>query len=63
MKYEAAKKFITRELKDLDVHEKSVAWKLIYENAVAASDVLTKAELKKLIADSIDLYPLALFEG
>ena len=59
MKIEAAKKLIVKELKDLDIPEGSQAYKLIYDNAIAASEVLTK---KELIEGSADSFPNHLFE-
>lgn len=62
MKIEAAKKLILKELKDLDISEGCQAYKLIYDNAIAASDILTKSELIKLIEESADSLPNHLFE-
>lgn len=62
MKIEAAKKLIVKELKDLDISENSQAYKLIYDNAIAASEILTKKELIELIEGSADSLPNHLFE-
>lgn len=62
MKIEAAKKLIVKELKDLDISENSQAYKLIYDNAIAASEILTKKELIELIEGSADSFPNHLFE-
>lgn len=56
-----AAKFIEKELKDLDVPPKSEAYRLTHEQALVASEVLTKAELKKYIVEYLDLLPLRLF--
>jgi hypothetical protein len=61
MKLETAKKLITKQLKDLDVKPGSDAYRLIYEQSINAADVLTRAELIKMIEELIDTLPLRLF--
>lgn len=57
-----AKKFIEKELKELEIKRSSDAYRLTLEQSVAAAEVLTRAELKKYIVEYLDLLPLHLFE-
>lgn len=57
-----AKKFIEKELKDLNIRPRSEAYRLCHEQALAASELLTKAELKKFIVEYLDILPLSLFD-
>lgn len=49
-------KFIENELRDLDVEKGSEAYDYIYNQAVAAADILTKKELKQLIEDHLESF-------
>lgn len=51
-------KYIESELTNLDIQRGSDAWIAIYRNASAASDILSKKELKQLIADMLEQFPL-----
>lgn len=48
---------IQRELKDLDVPQFSMAYKVIFQNALEASDIMTSKELKQYISDYLDTLP------
>ena len=54
-----AKEFVKRELQNLDIEEGSWAWRDVYENAVEAADIMSKAQVRKLIEERIELLPLA----
>lgn len=54
-------KFIESELVNLDVPNSSRAYPIVYENALAASETLTKAELKAYIAEYVDCPPNNMF--
>ncbi len=54
--------WIKKELKDLGVSEESRAFGLVLENAVSASDVMTKNELKKYIEDYLETLPTSYWE-
>lgn len=58
-----AKKFIEKQLKDLDVPSSSAAYSLILENAVEAADIMTRAELVKYIEEYAESLPAHSFEG
>lgn len=53
--------FIEKELMDLDVPKDSEAWKLAFDNAMEASEIMGMAELKKYIEDYIEMLPNNLF--
>ena len=54
-------KFIDEQLKDLDVLGNSQAYCLVYENALAASETLTKSELRTYIEEYVDMLPCNMF--
>lgn len=54
-------KYIKAELTDLDVPTNSRAWQLVFDNALAASEVLTRKELKTYIAEYTETLPNTLF--
>lgn len=56
------KKFIEKELKDLDIKRGTRAYDLVSHHALEAADVLNKAELKRYIMDYLELLPVSLFE-
>lgn len=58
MKIEIAIKHIQNELRELDVPPTSLAYSQVFENALHASEILTKRELTRLIEDSLDVLPL-----
>jgi hypothetical protein len=53
--------FIEKELMDLDVPKDSEAWKLAFDNAMEASEIMGMSELKKYIEDYIEMLPNNLF--
>lgn len=57
MKLSIAIPFIENELRDLDVPPTSLAYSEVFENALHASEILTKRELKKLIEEHLNSLP------
>lgn len=51
--------YVKRELRDLDIAEGSAAWTDVYENAIEASDIMSRKELRKYIEERVELLPLA----
>lgn len=62
MKQSTAIKIITNELRDLDVPKNSQAYIDVYTNAIAGSDVMTKAELIDYIEQSLEVLPSWMFQ-
>lgn len=55
------RKFIENEFRDLDLDVQNWYVQKLFEEVLAASDILTKKELKQLIADHVDLMGLSLY--
>lgn len=62
MKLDAAKKLIEKELKDLDVPVGCDAYKLVYEQACAAADVMNQLDLVTYIEHYLADLPPHMFE-
>lgn len=58
MKTSTAIKFIESELRNLDIDPRSPAWRDIFENALAASDILTRKALRKYIEEKAETFSL-----
>lgn len=56
MKNKLAVKLITEALKQLDIQKNSQAWKEIYKEALAASEILGKDAILQLIVDLSEQY-------
>jgi len=56
MKTKLAINLITEALKQLDIQKNSQAWKEIYNEALAASDILGKDAILQLIVDLSEQY-------
>ena len=61
MKKDFAKRLTKKELDDLNVPPKSIAFYTVMENALEASEILTTKELKQLISDHLDILPRSFF--
>lgn len=62
MKQSTAIKIITNELRDLDVPKDSQAYTDVYNDAIAGSDIMTKAELIDYIERSLEVLPNWMFQ-
>jgi len=54
---------ITNELLNLGVSPKCEAWSKVYDNALAASEIMNEKELKALVAEWVDYFPNRYFQA
>ncbi len=55
------KKYIENQMRNLDISADSRAWEIILGNAIEASELMTKKELKKYIQELAESLPVSYF--